>query len=172
MFSAVPSLPALRRHSASWPRATSTLRRRSLPRWAAGWPPLRSLTAASATALRPAGPCCARGAALPRLSDSSSVSAASPVTALSWLEQSAQPPSGRSQRVRSARGRGRRRWLLAHARESQVALAGRRGSGRQQAHRRLPRSRQRRAAGVADHNAGSLTGQMRTYGVATRGRTL
>jgi len=34
------------------------------------------------------------------------------------------------------------------------ALAARRGSGRQQAHRRLPQSRQRRAAGVADHNAG------------------
>jgi hypothetical protein len=33
-------------------------------------------------------------------------------------------------------------------------LAGRRGSGRQQAHRRLPQSRQRRAAGVADLNAG------------------
>jgi hypothetical protein len=34
------------------------------------------------------------------------------------------------------------------------ALARRRGSGRQQAHRRLPQLRQRRAAGVADHNAG------------------
>ena len=34
------------------------------------------------------------------------------------------------------------------------ALAGCRGSGRQQAHWRLPQSRQRRAAGVADHNAG------------------
>jgi hypothetical protein len=34
------------------------------------------------------------------------------------------------------------------------ALAGRRGSGRQQAHRRLPQSRRSRAAGVADHDAG------------------
>ena len=34
------------------------------------------------------------------------------------------------------------------------ALAGRRGSGRRQAHRRLRQSRRRRAAGVADHHAG------------------
>ena len=34
------------------------------------------------------------------------------------------------------------------------ALAGCRGSGRQQGHRRLPQSRQRRAVGVADYDAG------------------
>jgi hypothetical protein len=34
------------------------------------------------------------------------------------------------------------------------ALAGRRGPGRQQAQWRLPKARQRRAAGTADHNAG------------------
>jgi hypothetical protein len=47
------------------------------------------------------------------------------------------------------------------------ALAGRHGSGRQQARRRLPRSRQRRAAGVADHDAGPST-VWRCAPVATR----
>ena len=42
----------------------------------------------------------------------------------------------------------------ANASDSAGALAGRRGSGRQQAHRRLPQPRQRRAAGLADHDAG------------------
>ena len=44
------------------------------------------------------------------------------------------------------------------------ALAGCRGSLRQEAHRRLPQSRQRRAAGVADHNSGRLGGEADTAG--------
>jgi hypothetical protein len=45
------------------------------------------------------------------------------------------------------------------------ALAGRRGPSRQQAQRRLPKARQGRAAGTADHNAGlSRAWKMRTFG--------
>ena len=50
---------------------------------------------------------------------------------------------------------GRRRPVTAGPGERQRrALASRRGSGRRQAPRRLSQPRQRRAAGVADHNAG------------------
>ena len=64
----------------------------------------------------------------------------------------------RTPRCRSSSGPGARSALTrvaARPRERQpCVVADRRGSGRQQAHRRLPQSRQRRASGVADHNAG------------------
>lgn len=51
------------------------------------------------------------------------------------------------------------------------ALAGPRGSGRQQAHRQLPQSRQRKAAGVADQNAGPSRAWRRAPLANTRART-
>ena len=63
-----------------------------------------------------------------------------------------------SARFRVSSGPGARSALTsvaARPREREPgALAGRRGSGRRQAHRRLRQSRRRRAAGVADHHAG------------------
>ena len=84
------------------------------------------------------------------------------------LRRSAAPPSRRTsalrrsdslaQRCPSSSGPGARSALTRVAvrpRERESGeLAGCRGSGRQQAHRRLSQSRRKRAAGVADHEAG------------------
>ena len=83
-----------------------------------------------------------------------------PPTGPGYLRQSPSSPlrgSGSLARWCSSSGPGTRSAstrVAARPREREPgALAGCRRSGRRQAHRRLPQSRQRRAAGLADHDA-------------------